>query len=82
MNEPKLNPFAGRTVVVTGKLENFTRSAINAMITSLGATAGSSVSRNTDYLIAGEKSGSKLEKAQKLGVSVLTEREFVNMAER
>jgi DNA ligase (NAD+) len=75
------NPFAGRTIVVTGKLEYFTRDSINSKIESLGAKAGSSVSKNTDYLIAGAKAGSKLGKAQSLGITVLTEQEFLNMTE-
>jgi DNA ligase (NAD+) len=75
------NPFAGRTIVVTGKLEHFTRDTINAKIVSLGAIAGSSVSKSTDYLIAGEKAGSKLDKARALGVTVLSEQEFMSMAE-
>lgn len=75
------SPFAGRTIVVTGKLISFTRDTINTKITSLGAIAGSSVSKNTDYLIAGEKAGSKLSKARELGVTVLSEQEFLNMAE-
>ena len=73
------NPFAGCTVVVTGKLENLTRDGINSRITSLGATAGSSVTRKTDYLICGEKPGSKLAKARELGITVLTEQEFLDM---
>lgn len=73
------NPFAGCTVVATGKLENFTRDGINSRITSLGATAGSSVTRKTDYLICGEKPGSKLAKARELGIPVLTEQEFLDM---
>lgn len=75
----KNNPFAGCTVVATGKLENFTRDGINSRITSLGATAGSSVTRKTDYLICGEKPGSKLAKARELGITVLTEQEFLDM---
>jgi DNA ligase (NAD+) len=77
----KGNPFVGRIIVVTGKLENFTRDSINAKIESLGAKAGSSVSSNTDYLICGEKAGSKLSKAQSLGVKVLSEQQFLDMAE-
>lgn len=73
------NPFAGCTVVATGKLENFTRDGINSRITSLGATAGSSVTRKTDYLICGEKPGSKLAKARELGIPVLTEQQFLDM---
>jgi len=74
------NPFAGCTIVVTGKLEFFTRDSINTKIMSLGATAGSAVSKNTDYLICGAKAGSKLDKARTLGVKVLSEQEFLEMA--
>ena len=74
------NPFVGRTVVVTGKLMNFTRQSINERIESLGAKAGSAVTKNTDYLIAGEKAGSKLTNAHTLGIKVLTEQQFLNMA--
>jgi DNA ligase (NAD+) len=75
------NPFSGRNIVVTGKLEHFTRNSINAKIEALGAVAGSAVSKNTDYLICGDKAGSKLDKARALGVTVLSEREFLSMAE-
>jgi DNA ligase (NAD+) len=77
----KGNIFAGRTVVVTGKLESFTRDSINAKIESLGAIAGSSVSKNTDYLICGDKAGSKLGKAKALGVTIISEQQFLDMAE-
>lgn len=73
--------FAGKTIVVTGSLVHFTRDTINAKIEEVGAKAGSSVSKNTDYLIAGEKAGSKLAKAQSLGVKILTEEEFLKMIE-
>lgn len=79
MNETTNSKFAGCTIVATGKLENFTRDGINAKIISLGATPGSSVTKKTDYLICGEKAGSKLAKAQQLGVRVLTEQEFMDM---
>jgi DNA ligase (NAD+) len=79
--KPILNPFIGRIIVVTGKLENFTRDTVNAKIESLGAKAGTSVSRNTDYLICGEKAGSKLGKAKSLRVTVLSEYEFLSMAD-
>ena len=78
-NNANSNPFNGCTIVATGKLENFTRDGINSKILSLGATAGSSVTRKTNYLICGEKPGSKLAKARELGVPVLTEREFLDM---
>lgn len=73
------NPFAGKTVVVTGTLEHFTRESIQEKLLSLGAKAAGSVSKNTDYVIAGDKAGSKLTKAQDLGVTVLTEQEFLSM---
>ena len=79
MNKTTNSTFAGCTIVSTGKLENFTRDGINAKIISLGATPGSSVTKKTDYLICGEKAGSKLAKAQQLGVRVLTEQEFLDM---
>lgn len=74
------NPFAGKTVVVTGKVEPYTREGINARIESLGAHAGSSVSGKTHYLICGEKAGGKLDKARELGIPVLTPFEFFRMA--
>ena len=73
------NPFMGKTVVVTGKVEPYSRTGINAKIEALGARAGSSVSSKTDYLICGENAGSKLEKAQSLGITVLTPAEFFRM---
>lgn len=72
--------FAGKTVVVTGTLVHFTRDGINEKLEELGAKASGSVSKKTDYLIAGEKAGSKLAKAQSLGVKVITEDEFINMS--
>ena len=73
------NPFYGKTVVATGKLENYTRDGIQAKLLSLGAHPASTVSKNTDYLIVGEKAGSKLDKARKLGVTTLTEAQFEGM---
>lgn len=80
MEEKQDSIFEGRTLVVTGKLENFTRDTINALIISLGGKPGSSVTKKTDYLVVGEKAGSKLEKARNLGISVLTEEEFLKMS--
>lgn len=74
------NPFVGKTIVVTGKVEPYTRNDMHAKIESLGAKVGSSVSKNTDYLVCGENAGSKLSKAQSLGVTVLTPDEFFTMA--
>lgn len=78
-NSTNSNPFTGCTIVATGKLENFTRDGINSRITSLGATAANAVTRKTNYLICGDKPGSKLAKAKELGVPVLTEYEFLKM---
>ena len=74
------NPFVGLTIVVTGKVEPYTRSEINAKIEALGAHAGSSVSSKTNYLVCGENAGSKLDKARSLGVTVLTPAQFFQMA--
>lgn len=73
------NPFAGKTVVATGKLEHYTRDGIQEKLISLGAHPSGAVSKKTDYLIVGEKAGSKLTKAQQLGVKTLTEQEFEDM---
>ncbi len=73
---PASQIFTGKTFVVTGKLQQFTRDEIHALVEANGGRASSSVSGNTDYLVAGEKAGSKLEKAKKLGVNVLSEAEF------
>lgn len=73
------NPFAGKTVVATGKLMNYTRDGIQNKLLSLGANPASSVTQKTDYLIVGEKAGSKLTKALQLGIKTLTEEEFEQM---
>ena len=74
------NPFSGKTVVVTGTLENFTRAGIQARIEELGGRAAGSVSKKTDFVLAGEKAGSKLTKARELGIPVITEEQFLQMA--
>ena len=79
-NRVQDNPFVGKTIVVTGKVEPYTRDGINDLIESLGAHAGSSVSKKTDYLVCGENAGSKLSKARDLGVTVLSPAEFFSMA--
>ena len=68
--------FAGKTVVVTGSLSKYSRDEIERLIEQRGGRAASSVSKKTDFLIAGEAAGSKLEKAVSLGVPVMTEAEF------
>ncbi|WP_404310014.1 NAD-dependent DNA ligase LigA [Neorhodopirellula lusitana] len=74
--DPSELPLLGKNVVATGSLEHYTRDEIKARIESLGGRAAGSVSKKTDFLIAGEKAGSKLTKAENLGVEVLTEEEF------
>lgn len=69
--------FEGKTVVLTGTLEHFTRSEASEKILAQGGKVSGSVSRKTDYVLAGVEAGSKLEKAQQLGVAILTEEEFV-----
>ncbi|MDP2980701.1 MAG: BRCT domain-containing protein, partial [Candidatus Omnitrophota bacterium] len=65
-----------KTFVVTGSLENFSRHQIEELIRRSGANASSSVSKNTDYLIAGKDPGSKFEKAKAIGVKIIDENEF------
>jgi DNA ligase (NAD+) len=69
-------PLAGKTLVVTGTLEKYTREQIEALIEQHGGKAGKSVSKKTDYLIAGADAGSKLAKAEKAGVAVISEADF------
>jgi DNA ligase (NAD+) len=73
------NLLADKTFVVTGTLTSFTRGQIHALITENGGKVSSSVSAKTSFLIAGENAGSKLTKAEKLGITVLSESDFENM---
>ena len=68
--------MTGKTFVVTGTLARYSREEIEDLIKKLGGKATGSVSKKTDYVVAGEKAGSKLDKASELGVQVLTEDEF------
>jgi len=71
--------FKGMTFVLTGSLENYTRDAAAKIIEEHGGKVSSSVSKKTTYVLAGEEAGSKLTKAQELGVRVITETEFIDM---
>jgi DNA ligase (NAD+) len=70
-------PLSGKTIVVTGTMEKMDRNAIEALIQKLGGKAAGSVSKKTTYVVAGDKAGSKLDKAKELGVEVITEDEFL-----
>jgi len=71
--------LAGKTIVVTGTLEKFTRQQIEQAIRQAGAKSSSSVSKKTDFVLAGENPGSKLDKARELGVEVINEKEFLEL---
>ena len=77
--EKKDERFAGLTFVLTGALTRFTRDEASAIIESFGGKASGSVSKKTSYVVAGENAGSKLTKAQSLGIPVLSEDEFTDM---
>lgn len=77
--EKKDDRFAGKTFVLTGALSRFTREEASAIIESFGGKASGSVSKKTSYVVAGENAGSKLTKAQNLGIPVLSEEEFAAM---
>ena len=79
VKETQNTTFTNKVVVVTGTLQHFTRDSITAKLEKLGAKVSGSVSKKTDYLIAGEKAGSKLAKAQQCGVTILTEDDFLKM---
>ena len=77
--EKKDERFAGQTFVLTGTLSRFTRDEASAIIESYGGKASGSVSKKTTYVLAGENAGSKLTKAESLGIRILTEAEFEEM---
>lgn len=79
LKEVKDLRFAGKTFVLTGTLPTMTRTEASEIIESFGGKTSSSVSKKTDYVLAGEEAGSKLEKAMKLGVTVISEEEFNQM---
>ena len=72
-------PLRGLTVVVTGTLPSLSRNEAEDLIRAMGGTAAGSVSKKTAYVLAGEKAGSKLDKAQQLGIPVLDEAAFMKL---
>jgi DNA ligase (NAD+) len=71
--------FSGKSFVLTGALVTMTRDAAKQKIESLGGKVVASVSKNTDFVVVGTDAGSKLEKAQTLGIQLIDEKKFVNM---
>ena len=74
--------FSGKTIVVTGTLPTLGRKEAQELIERCGGKASGSVSKKTDYVLAGENAGSKLVKAQELGISIISEEEFLAMLNR
>jgi DNA ligase (NAD+) len=74
--------LAGKTFVITGTLKNFSRQEAEAAIKQAGGKTSSSVSKKTDFVLAGENPGSKLQKAQDLGVTIIDEKQFMDMIEK
>lgn len=77
VSAPAEGPFAGKTVVLTGTLSGMSRDEAKEKLEALGAKVSGSVSKKTDFVIAGEEAGSKLDKARELGVAVLDEQQFL-----
>jgi len=73
--------LAGKTIVVTGTLENFSRQQAEQAIRQAGAKPSGSVSKKTDFVLAGQNPGSKLEKARELGIGVIDEKQFLELIE-
>ena len=71
------SPFAGKTIVITGTLEKFDRKELSEKLRELGAKVSGSVSKNTDLVIAGEKAGSKRDKAESLGIEIWDEEKLL-----
>jgi DNA ligase (NAD+) len=75
----RTDKLAGKIIVVTGTLENFTRQQAEYTIRQAGGRPSGSISKKTDFVLAGEEPGSKLDKAKKLGVKVINEKQFLEM---
>ena len=76
------NRFDGKIFVLTGSLEKYTRQESSDLIECFGGKVSGSVSKKTSYVLAGEEAGSKLTKAQELGVAIISEQDFKNMIEK
>ena len=81
VKQPGARPLAGKTFVLTGGLETMSREEAEERLRRLGAKAAGSVSKKTDYVVAGKDPGSKYQKALELGIKILNEAEFLAMAE-
>jgi DNA ligase (NAD+) len=79
---PAAGPLEGKTFVFTGALSGLSRPDAEALVTSLGARTASSVSKKTDYVVAGEEAGSKLVRAEQLGLTILDEDQFLELMRR
>jgi len=75
----KKSALTGKQIVFTGELDNFSRTQAESLVRDHGGNASSSVSANTDFVVAGGNPGSKYEKAKKTGVKIITEEEFKEM---
>lgn len=73
------HPFKGKTFVLTGALQNYTRDSAASLIKERGGKVSGSVSKSTDYVLAGEEPGSKFDKAKQLGITILSEEEFISL---
>ena len=74
--QEKKGPFLGKKVVLTGSLSHYTRSEASKIIESLGGEVSSTVSKTVNLVVAGEDAGSKLQKAQRLGIEIIDEQQF------
>ena len=81
-NSARIGVFSGKTFVLTGTLPSLKREEAAAMIEARGGKVSGSVSKKTDYVVFGEEAGSKLEKAQKLGVNIIGEPEFLALCQK
>ena len=81
-NQPESDKFKDMTFVLTGTLPNYTRQEASAIIENLGGKVSSSVSKKTTFVLAGEEAGSKLTKAENLGVKIIDEETFIKMTQQ